>query len=189
MLNQQKINALKQQMKIGIQVVTAPQLFPTPPNIANQMVDLLDPQQGNKILEPSAGTGNLLNALSKSITFEYGYIQAIEINANLCNRLKANYNNLFVTQCDFLDWYPRGEPDLFDRIIMNPPFINGADIKHIKYAASFLASNGLLVALCAGGNRQYKQLEPLSSYWEPLPDGSFLSEGANVNTVLLTIEG
>jgi len=47
---------------------------------------------------------------------------------------------------------------------------------------------GIVVAICAGGPRQKEALEPLASYWEPLPPGTFHAAGTGVNTVLLTIE-
>ena len=44
-----------------------------------------------------------------------------------------------------------------------------------------------LVAICAGGPRQEKVLQPLSDSWERLPADSFKESGTNVSTVLLTI--
>jgi len=37
---------------------------------------------------------------------------------------------------------------------MNPPFENGADIKHIQHAMKMLKPGGRLVAICANGPRQ-----------------------------------
>jgi hypothetical protein len=71
---------------------------------------------------------------------------------------------------------------------MNPPFENGADIKHITHAISFLKPGGRLVAICANGPRQNEKLRPLADTWEPLPDGTFKESGTGVNTVLLTID-
>jgi hypothetical protein len=70
---------------------------------------------------------------------------------------------------------------------MNPPFVNGADIKHITHAIGFLKPGGRLVALCANGHRQRDQLKPLTDYWEDLPPGSFSEQGTNVNVALLVI--
>jgi hypothetical protein len=47
----------------GVQVVIAPQLFPTPPELADRMVALADIRPGQQVLEPSAGnpgTGHLV---------------------------------------------------------------------------------------------------------------------------------
>ena len=76
---------------------------------------------------------------------------------------------------------------------MNPPFENGADIKHIKHAVTFLKPAGRLVALCANGPRQEKELKPLAEdsggFFESLPQGSFKQSGTNVNVAILVIEG
>jgi hypothetical protein len=76
---------------------------------------------------------------------------------------------------------------------MNPPFVNGADIQHIKHAVTFLKPGGRLVAICANGPRQQAALKPLAEqsggYWEDLPAGTFADQGTNVNTAMLVIEG
>ena len=72
---------------------------------------------------------------------------------------------------------------------MNPPFKNGEDIKHILHARKMLTEDGTLVALCANGSRQQKQLMSIADHWEELPAGSFKGEGTNVNTALMVING
>lgn len=50
----------------------------------------------------------------------------------------------------------------FDHVIMNPPFENANDIRHIQHAKAFLKPRGLLVAICADGPRQREKLMPLA---------------------------
>jgi SAM-dependent methyltransferase len=90
-------------------------------------------------------------------------------------------------QADFLE-VAEGQ-GCFDKIVMNPPFKNGDDIKHIKHAIKFLRPGGRLVALCANGPRQREQLMPLADTWEDLPQGTFKDSGTMVNAAMLTIEG
>jgi Methyltransferase small domain len=101
----------------------------------------------------------------------------------------ANENNFRVVCSDFLEC--NGDLGKFDRVLMNPPFANGSDIKHIKHALTFLKPGGRLVAICAGGTRQAEALQPLAEdsggLWEPLPADTFKESGTAVNTVLLTI--
>jgi 16S rRNA G1207 methylase RsmC len=85
---------------------------------------------------------------------------------------------------DFLTVSP---PGTFDAVIMNPPFKDGADIKHILHAREFLKPGGRLVAICAGGPRQVDKLKPLCESWEELPEGTF--DGTGVRAVLLTMQG
>jgi len=44
---------------------------------------------------------------------------------------------------------------------MNPPFVNGADIAHIRQALKLLKPDGCLVAICANGPRRRDQLGAL----------------------------
>lgn len=178
--------ALKQTLKAGVKVVSAPQLFPTPPELADRMVEEAGIKPGLTVLEPSAGTGNIIWAIAKAVSVEEVIVHAVEINTQLAGRLQAAFQNINVHAADFLD-YQAGDI-VADRILMNPPFERGSDIAHIKHARSLLAPGGRLVAICANGPRQKAELEPLATIWEELPEGTFASEGTNVRTVLLTIE-
>lgn len=172
--------AIEESLKAGVQVVTANQLFPTPKEICKTMADIAEIQPGMRVLEPSAGTGNILEA----VWIETGKRcdVAIEINPNLARSLKDRVPAVFCA--DFLDVI--ADPmNLFDRILMNPPFENGSDIKHILHAMTFLKPGGRLVAICANGPRQNEKLKPLADTWEELPEGTFA--GTGVRTVLLTI--
>jgi hypothetical protein len=53
-----------------------------------------------------------------------------------------------------------GELGKFDRVVMNPPFDHGADIKHVEHARKFLKPGGRLVAVVANGPRQRERLLP-----------------------------
>jgi phospholipid N-methyltransferase len=177
-----KFEAMKDSLKGGIQTVTAPQLFPTPPDVAARMVELAEIEPGMTILEPSAGTGNILEAI-----YDNGEALpiAIEINQQLVDRLKIKYPLMHCHCFDFLAFDRSKHP--VDRIIMNPPFENGSDIKHIQHALTMLKPGGKLVAICAGGPRQEAALKPLADTWKKLPEGTFKNQGTNVSTVLLTI--
>jgi hypothetical protein len=169
-------------LQTGIKVVNAPQLFPTSPDLAQRMVELARIEPHHSLLEPSAGTGGILKQLPSALV----RVIAIEINASLVANLKTAFPKIDVRQSDFL--LCNGNLGSFDRILMNPPFINGEDIKHILHAKGLLNPNGLLVSLCANGPRQQEILKPLASYWEDLPPGSFSDQGTNVNVALLIIE-
>ena len=114
-------------------------------------------------------------------------VTAVEINAQLCAALHTSAE---VRTADFLQC--NGDLGQFDRIIMNPPFGNAADIQHITHALKMLRPGGRLVAICANGPRQNEKLKPLTEKqggsWEPLPPDTFKDSGTSVNTVLLTIE-
>lgn len=182
--------ALKETLKTGVKTVFAPQLFPTPPEIAQKMVELADLKAGQSVLEPSAGTGNIIMAIRQSMgNGKSGRcaITAVEINRHMCDRL-INVDALgedFVHCGDFLK--QNGALGTFDRIVMNPPFENGVDIKHIRHALKKLNPGGRLVALCANWPRQREAFMDMAEYWENLPAGSFKEQGTGVNVALVVI--
>ena len=189
------IETLKAALSAGVQVVSAPQLFPTPPELAARMVEAAGIEHGTRVLEPSAGTGNLIAAIrgaSKSAA-----ITAVELSGTLAEGLRARFD-IPVKACDFLQCNAIGDAPgdglgWFDSIVMNPPFGDAADIKHILHAREMLKTGGRLVALCANGPRQQAALKPIAEasggYYEPLPAGTFAEAGTGVNVALLVIEG
>lgn len=183
---------IKETLKAGVKVVVAPQLFPTPAELAARMVDLADLDFGNRVLEPSAGTGNIVDAILRRAAASQGIkVEAVEINRGLCDILQREFPLTNIKNLDFLQC--NGDLGKFDRIIMNPPFSDAEDIKHIQHALKFLNPGGRLVALCANGPRQQAKLKPLAEEsggsWEDLPAGTFKESGTGVNAALLVIEG
>lgn len=184
-----KFEALRDTLRAGVQVVVAPQLFTTRKDIAEKAADLLDVQPGDRFCEPNAGTGVLLGAVGCRMfghNPERGACVAVEINSALAGRLVREFPLTNVFCADFLTWEPDGV-ELFDRILMNPPFENGADIKHILRAVEWLKPGGRLVAICADGPRQREKLQPLADHWEELPADAFAHAGTNVRAALLVI--
>ncbi len=187
------IQAMKDTLKAGVTVSVVPQLFPTPVNVAVRMVELAGILPGHRILEPSAGTGVLLGAMGGKMFaepcavpyVERDQLHAVEINQRLADRLETEFPLTKVHRADFLQC--NGDLGTFDRILMNPPFINGSDIQHIQHAAKMLKPGGVLVAICANGSRQNDKLRPMADSWEELPDDTFKEQGTGVRTVLLTI--
>ena len=174
---------MKDSLKEGVKTVSAPQLFPTPPEIAKKMVEYANLEQYLSICEPSAGTGSIVKAIGQ----RKGRKVSVEINHTLSELLKTNYPEWKTYTGDFLTDCNPDCLGTFDRIIMNPPFKNGEDIKHIKHALTFLAPGGRLVALCANGPRQQVALKPIAESWEDLPQGSFKNQGTNVNTAMVIV--
>lgn len=181
-----EIQAMKDSLKAGVQTVAVDQLFPTPPGIAAYMVELAEIEPGMDVLEPSAGTGNLIGAMGGSMfdhNPERGSVTAVEINQKLAARLETEFPLTAVHCADFLEW--TGEQ--FDRIIANPPFVNGADIKHIRHAFGMLKPGGRLISLCANGPRQREEFKNIADLWETLPEGSFQEQGTGVSVALVVL--
>ncbi len=153
------------------------------------MVELAEIEDGQEVLEPSAGTGALVNAIRLAMAEGKAgrcAITAVEVNSSLAHRL-AFLDCLGASRVhpkDFLEC--NGDLGKFERILMNPPFENASDIKHIQHAITFLKPGGRLVAICANGPRQNTTLQPLSTEWEELPEGTFA--GTGVRAVLMTVD-
>lgn len=117
-------------------------LYPTPKNIIDKMLCDLDFAMIKSILEPSAGTGNIVEVLKKKEGISTRYytkvsfdIDCIEVDQNLQHILKGK--NFRVVHDDFLRYNTMKE---YDAIIMNPPFSNGC--KHLLKALEMQKRNG-----------------------------------------------
>lgn len=175
----------------GVKVVAAPQLFPTPPELAARMVEIAGIEAGHRVLEPSAGTGNLLKAIGPAPDKV-----AVEINGELVDALARGADSgTHIHRADFL--LCNGALGQFDRIVMNPPFADGQDIAHVEHAMHMLKPGGRLVAVMSAGvtfrsDKRTKafraMVEALGGEIEPLPDDTFRQAGTGVRTVLVTVD-
>ncbi|MFY3590617.1 MULTISPECIES: TRM11 family SAM-dependent methyltransferase [Achromobacter] len=182
-----RILGLSHNLQAGVHPIAANQLFVSGAALADQVVTLADIRPGARVFDPSAGTGDLLAAATR---IRPGVqLLAVEIDARLAAGLRARMPEASVTVADFLEVDPAAL-GLVDRIVMNPPFRNGADIKHIEHARRFLAPGGRLVAICANGPRQQESLRPgvlaAGGSWEPLPSDAFKHAGTAVRAVMLS---
>ncbi len=121
--------------------------YPTPQNLIDKMLCDIDFLMIHSILEPSAGKGNIVEALKKKEESHNKYygnrkyqfdIDCIEADQNLQHILKGK--NFRVVYNDFLPYNTMKEYDL---IIMNPPFSNGC--KHLLKALEMQSRNGGIV--------------------------------------------
>lgn len=188
-----KITAAQTTLAAGVQVVAAPQLFPTPAELAARVVEAANICPGDSVLEPSAGTGALMEAVDAMGLA--GYCKAVEVSRPLADGLAARFKGWTVNARDFLDMQPDAL-DIFDKIVMNPPFTNQQDIDHVTHALTFLKEGGKLVAIMSAGVefRQDKKaagfrelVERMGGTIERLPEGSFKEAGTNVNCVLVEV--
>jgi 16S rRNA G1207 methylase RsmC len=120
----------------------------------------------------------------------------VEISAALREILEAKGFEVLSTW-DFLDLEPEGK---YDRIVANPPFGNGDDIRHVRHAFEHLATGGRMVTIVGEGAfiRSDKAatefrawLDEIGATEERLPEGSFkdtallATTGANARIVIV----
>jgi len=169
-------------------VIVVPQLVPTPPDLAARMVEMADLRPGHRVLEPSAGSGALVDA-TKCLGV---HVTAVEINYDATRVLAEKAER--VVHADFLNC--NGELGTFDRVLINPPFSNNQDIKHVRHAFDKLRDGGRLVAIMSPhwtfANDRASQdfrawFEERGGTYEELPAGTFKESGTMVNSVLAVI--
>ena len=122
--------------------------YPTPLELAERMLTGIDFEYISSVLEPSAGKGNLADAVYKKLKSAhwrsrddfYGFIDCVEIDPNL--RYILSGKGYHVVHDDFLTFRTHKRYDL---IVMNPPFAEGD--KHLLKALDLMKDGGKIVCL------------------------------------------
>jgi len=180
--------------------------FPTPPQIAEQLVSMLgiDARKDVSILEPSAGMGALVKAIV-CVTHR-ARVTCVEVHEQRAAAVSRCIEESIAAEtiaagsecvrADFLETSPQ-QLGMFDYVVMNPPFApNRADIAHVRHALQFVKPGGTLVSVMAGGItfREDSRSETfrlmvnvMRGEIEKLPSGSFKTSGTAVETVVVRI--
>lgn len=142
--------------------------FETPPAVADLVVKLAKIEPSNRILEPSAGSGALVQAVLRAGVpgLDVVFVERDDVRRGVTCALALRHGRgadgstvrvatiagSDVPADEFLDTdFARdfgGEP--FDRVIMCPPFEKvgaGDHLAHVHHAFDLLADGGLLVAV------------------------------------------
>lgn len=173
--------------------------YPTPDKVIDVMLRDLRFDHDSVVLEPSAGTGNIVNrvlALGARVT-------AVEVDAGRVATLRAsrpisNPARFCVVHANFLTM---GPTPTYTHVAMNPPFAGTHWMDHVRHAFDFLAPGGILVAVVpvtveTGTTAKHEAFRAWVDVNRPhhwrraytdLPAEAFASSGTRVNTVLLTI--
>lgn len=186
--------------KTGTAVSKDLQFYATPFDTA---MDILDKvcwygyeKSSMKVLEPSAGEGNMCHALIRS-GFERDNILAVEYDetrANMIRRLGVSGQTI---NTNFFNMNP--EP-CYDLVFMNPPFYNTHWQDHVYHAWGFLKPGGKLIAILpvsaeTGDSKKHKEFQKFVSKYSTrhddfrdLPEGTFKGSGTMVNTVWIELK-
>lgn len=162
-------------------------LFPTPPELAAEMVRRARVGHGDLVLEPSAGTGRIAKAAKEA----GAWVTCVEFNQSLISRLRDIGDEVYCK--DFLEYDSSAR---FNVVLMNPPFSNGADIDHVRHAYD-LFDEGDLIAIMSEGSfyrsdkkatafRQW--LDEVGGESEQLPPNTFKQSGTGVNARIVMIK-
>lgn len=171
---------------IGMKI---PGYFPTPASVVSRMIDIAGIQPGMRVLEPSAGKGNIADAVRAAGVAP----DVVESSSTLRAILEAKGYSL--AGHDFMDIEAK---PIYDAVVMNPPFENGQDGEHVQRAYQFLKPGGTLVAVMSAGTffRSDKKatgfrdwLGEVGGESEALPAGTFMESErqTGTSTYLVTI--
>lgn len=128
----------------------------TPPAIAREMVRLAGVQPGDCVLEPSAGAGNIVEALTSA----GADVIAHEIDPRWVEHLSTrdwSPGRIMVTHGDYLATRPT--PRLYHRAVINPPYRDGLDglfLARVLEEADVVVALIRIAALC--GQERYETL-------------------------------
>ena len=143
-----------------------------------------------KLLEPSAGVGNLLN---NTYAKEFD-ITCIELNKDKCDVLHdKGYNAL---HGDFISKARDLDENTFDVILAAPPFNGNFDLIHIVNMYRLLKPGGIIVTLTSPywltNNEEHQVafrsfLDGKDHSLEMLQDNTFIEKKKTVPTAILTL--
>lgn len=133
--------------------VKSHQFYPTPASIAQYVAQILKCTPTDRVLEPSAGRGDLLaflDAVPENVT-------CVEVSPLFCDILSAK--GYSVHNKDFIAW-SKESPDCYDKIAINPPYSEGRAKEHTLTALNHLTEQGIMAAVLPAG---YKPEEWIGS--------------------------
>lgn len=169
----------------GVSLSTKFDFFPTPKGLASLVRELAEISNTNTILEPSAGTGSLLEGLNKE------NIQCVELSNVLASILEVK--GYKTTNTSFEEFNSNTK---YDRIIMNPPFGKRLDAKHILLAFNkYLKEGGILVAIHSTGilnatdkaSKEFQELYKKYGTYQKVCDNEEFknsAKGTNISTCI-----
>ncbi|MDR1981515.1 MAG: methyltransferase [Tannerellaceae bacterium] len=165
------------------------QFFETPPSLAKRLVDMARIKVFSRILEPSAGRGEIV----KAIMYEwpvpvYGY-ELMDINKTFLKEIPdfVLLGSDFLIECN---------DERFDRIIANPPFSQNQDINHIRKMYDCLNPGGRLVSVASkhwrlsNGKKEEAfrvWLTEVGAQVEGVEAGTFKDSGTAIETCIIVI--
>lgn len=175
----------------GIVEVEKDGFFVTPRGIGTQMANLACLVPGIRVLEPSAGTGELADAILDVCSCELWVAEKNEQRQQVLR--DGGYRLLHAGDYDFLTC----DVGLWPRIIQNPPFEDGQDMEHIKRAFDCLEGGGILVSVISESpffcdynkHRTFRDwLDSLVHDVVDLPPNAFKESGTGVKARLVRIQ-
>lgn len=166
--------------------------FATPEPVGFKMAEWANIQQGDKVLEPSAGHGAIARFFPDRTD-----VTMVEPSYELSQRAALANGNARIVNERFEDLHISNK---YDAVVMNPPYGSGGKtaIEHVSKAARHLRDGGRIVALIPRGGITDKRLEAFLGSEDAadlhlvakidMPSSTFERAGTAVNTQVLVLE-
>ena len=166
------------------------QFYATPEALADWLVSLSDVKEGYSVLEPSAGTGAIVDAIHR--VCDNVEVDVFELMPENIQALK-NKAGIRIVGEDFT----KGVSRVYDRIFANPPFSKNQDIRHVMAMYDALSPNGGEMCVitschwCASSEKVCvdfkKWLNEVGAETHEIPKGIFSESGTDVATMAIVI--
>lgn len=166
------------------------QFFATPAEVANWLVMLAGGVHENeKILEPSAGTGAIIDAIHRSckdVTVDC--FELMPENKEILSKKE----NIRILGDDFTSF----DLSLYDKIIANPPFSKNQDIRHVRRMYERLSDGGTVAAIMSKHWKIGKEsecaefrewLDDVGGKSYDIEEGAFKDSGTGIPTTAVVI--
>lgn len=173
------------------------QFFGTPKNLAERLVKLAKIKLTDKLCEPEAGQGAIIDEIILQHPSNDIFIcEKMDINLRILSKKYKDNSHVYFCHPlndDFLEFDGGG----FDKIIANPPFQNNQDISHIKKMYEVLAPEGRLVSMASkhwqlSKNRKETEfrnwLNKVNAEIIEVRAGTFKESGTNIAAVIIVID-
>lgn len=166
--------------------------FATPEPVGFKMAEWANIQQGDKVLEPSAGHGAIARFFPDRTD-----VTMVEPSYELSQRAALANGAARIVNERFEDLHISNK---YDAVVMNPPYGSGGKtaIEHVSKAAKHLRDGGRVVALIPRGGLADKRLETFLASEEAadlymvadiqMPASTFERAGTAVNTHVVVLE-
>lgn len=205
----EKLKSIKADLSVGFvnlseekRIREKDAFFPTPVKVVDKMIETANLKPDSIMLESSAGTGRILDEAKKVINSVDNFV-VIEINGERQRILrdkgyKVDFNGTF--EDSLKDSETLKKIKNCDKVVINPPFKNDSDVKHLLISYMFCADNADVVSILQENSLYYdRQIhrvfkEFLSLIGKDayevvsLPAGSFKDELTTVDTVIFHIK-
>lgn len=177
----------RQRIKDRVRARNIPGFFPTPDDLADEVVRWAEIEPHHHVFEPGAGIGSLVEAVERDCPGVK--ISMAEVNYSLREILTDLGYDVEWSDVHTVSHHYHGA---FDRIVMNPPFERGEAVKQVVKCMHLLAPGGRLVAIMPANAPEGVYGRDVTYHWEPVPEGAFKGSQAfrqtGVNVKLLILE-